>query len=380
MPVEIRNGDMFREGASVLVNTVNCVGVMGAGVALAFKTKYPDMFKEYKKLCAQGVIRPGKPFVWEQELLGITIINLPTKDDWRNPSTLEYIELGIAFLYDFLKDRGAIKVALPALGCGHGKLDFSIVSKMIMDKLGGLEAEIILFEPECSRQLPKTAKSCDINYDELERKGILVFPPKKLLFLNGVLKNTTYVRGKIFGETPQGVALLSSYKPQDAEIVTYKKIVHELLENKVLMTVGYSAVPERPALKYILSKLMNVIVLFSEGINRFSIRKDIESAWDDDLVSVVSISSPDASWKKYETMNLRLFAILSTKATIVTDPNPTWLLSLATSVLAHHKIFFINYEQNCDELKKLLVEKGIKPIGPRQGTLLPDLTQVFDLL
>lgn len=381
MPVEIKCGDMFEEHASVLVNTVNCVGVMGAGVALAFKKKYPDMYKEYRNLCNLGSIRPGKPHVWEQQLLGKLIINLPTKDDWRNPSKLEYIELGLNFLYDFLKERGAVKVALPALGCGHGGLDFSIVSKMIEDKLGQLEAEVILFRPECSHQLPKNLKKADINFDELKKKGIDVSLPSELPFLDGDIKNiTVYSRGGIFKKIPQGVALIPSYKPSDIELVTYKKIVHQLLNKKVLMTVGYSAVLERPALKYILENSGTCIVLFPEGINRFSIRKDIESCWSDERTSVVSISDPDERWKKYNTNKLRVLALLSTKVTIVTDPNPEWLLSVSDSILKNQKVFFVNYEQGIDGLKQELVAKGLRVIGPKAGTFDPDLTSIYELL
>lgn len=372
---------MFEEHASILVNTVNCVGVMGAGVALAFKKKYPDMYREYRRLCDKGELRPGKPHIWEQQLLNTLIINLPTKEDWRNPSKLEYIQLGLDFLYDFLKERGAVKVALPALGCGHGGLDFSIVSKMIEEKLGQLEAEIILFSPECSRQLPKNKKNVDINFEELKKKGIDIFLPHTLPFLEGAIKDiTVYSRGSIFKESPQGVALISSYKPSDVEQVTYKKIVHQLLKKNILMTLGYAPALERPALKYILENSGTGIVLYSEGINRFSIRKDIERSWSDDRVSVVSISSPDERWKRYNTNKLRLFSILSTTATIVTDSNPDWLLSIPDSILKNKNVFFVNYEQGSGDLKQALVAKGVKVLGPKSGTYEPDLTSVYDLV
>lgn len=372
---------MFEEHASILVNTVNCVGVMGAGVALAFKKKYPEMYKEYRALCDKGELRPGKPHIWEQQLLNTLIVNLPTKEDWRNPSKLEYIQLGLDFLYSFLKERGAVKVALPALGCGHGGLDFSVVSKMIEDKLGKLEAEIILFSPECSRQLPKKKKNSDINFEELKKKGVNTFLPHTLPFLEGAIKDTVvYSRGSIFKDYPQGVALISSYKPSNVEQIAFKKIVQQLLEKNIIMTVGYSPTLERPALKYILENYGAGIVLYSEGINRFSIRKDIERSWSDERISVVSISSPDERWKNYNTSKLRLFSILSTKATIVTDSNPEWLLSISDSIFHSNNVFFVNYEQESDDLKQALVAKGVKVLGPKSGTYEPDLTFVYDLV
>jgi O-acetyl-ADP-ribose deacetylase (regulator of RNase III) len=144
--IEFTKGDMFDSPADVRVNTVNCVGVMGAGVALAFKNRYPDMFKDYQNACRDRRLRPGKLHVWKN-LLGEWVINFPTKRDWRDPSLYEDILSGLDALREYLLDHGHITVALPALGCRHGGLDWAKVAPMIKDKLADLEARILVFEP-----------------------------------------------------------------------------------------------------------------------------------------------------------------------------------------------------------------------------------------
>jgi len=138
-------GDMFSVPADIRVNTVNCVGVMGAGVALAFRHRYPAMFREYAAACARGEVRPGSLLVWTDG--DVEVVNMPTKRHFRNPSTYEDVESGLAALRALLCHRGAVRVTLPALGCGCGGLDWGRVSRMIEEHLGDLDAEIAAFAP-----------------------------------------------------------------------------------------------------------------------------------------------------------------------------------------------------------------------------------------
>ena len=151
--IELAKGDFFDYDADIRVNTVNCVGVMGKGVALQFKARYPRMFKEYLKVCSSGLLRPGEPHVWVENsiLERVIVINFPTKLHWRNPSKYEYIESGLCWLRSYLSDRLGMTVTLPALGCGHGGLDWDIVREMIYKYLGDLEVNILLFNPLSSR-------------------------------------------------------------------------------------------------------------------------------------------------------------------------------------------------------------------------------------
>src|SRR5688572_9767762 len=133
-------GNMFDVDADIRVNTVNCVGVMGAGVALAFKQRYPEMYREYKRECELGHVKPGKLHVW-RNLSGDWIINFPTKRHWREKSRYEDIDAGLIALREYLEQQGSVRVTLPALGSGHGGLDWAQVKKMIQRHLDGLEAE-----------------------------------------------------------------------------------------------------------------------------------------------------------------------------------------------------------------------------------------------
>jgi O-acetyl-ADP-ribose deacetylase (regulator of RNase III) len=92
--LEFVHGDMFEKPVDIRVNTVNCVGVMGAGVALAFKQRYPEMFRDYQRDCKEGRVKPGAMHVWRPPS-GDWIINFPTKRDWREPSRYEDIDSGL---------------------------------------------------------------------------------------------------------------------------------------------------------------------------------------------------------------------------------------------------------------------------------------------
>ena len=117
--LKLARGDIFDADVDIRVNTVNCVGAMGAGLALAFKTRYPEMFREYKKACKDGQVQPGRMHVWRQGS-GPWIVNFPTKRHWREPSRYEDIEAGLGALRRYLQEQGHVSVAMPAVGCGLG--------------------------------------------------------------------------------------------------------------------------------------------------------------------------------------------------------------------------------------------------------------------
>ena len=125
-------GDMFQPTYDAIVNTVNCVGVMGKGLALSFKQKYPDNFLAYRQFCAQHKLKPGHLFVYGTSPI---IINLATKDHWRNPSQMKYVIDGTNALASWLQNNPQIKtIAVPKLGCGCGGLNWSEV-QMVMNKI-----------------------------------------------------------------------------------------------------------------------------------------------------------------------------------------------------------------------------------------------------
>lgn len=137
---------MFDNAKRTLVNTVNCVGVMGKGVALEFKKRFPAMYSEYIQLCEQNKLQPGKPYLYS-DLTGTSILNFPTKDHWRSPSKLEYIINGLDWFVDHYKELGITAISFPPLGCGNGGLTWSVVGPIMYDKLKDLPIDIEIYAP-----------------------------------------------------------------------------------------------------------------------------------------------------------------------------------------------------------------------------------------
>lgn len=155
-------GNMFDYPVSARVNTVNCVGVMGAGIALAFKTRYPEMFYAYQKACRAKQVMPGHLHIWHSAQ-GECVINLPTKRHWRESSRYDDVEAGLVALRNYLIEHDVKSLALPALGCGHGGLMWSKVLQMIQTHLGNLETEIYVFPPAVSHSMGRAAKTSPSN-------------------------------------------------------------------------------------------------------------------------------------------------------------------------------------------------------------------------
>lgn len=150
MSVILSSGNLFDADTEALCCTVNCVGVMGRGIALEFKNRYPEMFKEYARLCKRKFIQVGKVWIWWNPEPGNPryIINFPTKEHWRNPSKLEWISAGLADLNNRVMMIGIESIAIPALGCANGGLRFEDVRPLIEEKLNDLEIPVLLYEPQ----------------------------------------------------------------------------------------------------------------------------------------------------------------------------------------------------------------------------------------
>ena len=129
--LEFLEGNLFESNTEALVNTVNCVSIMGTGIALEFKKRYPEMYADYKKFCDNKNLRPGKFHIFEQNSPKF-IINFPTKIDWRDPSKYSWIDVGLARLFSRpIPDLNIKSISLPALGCKNGGLDFTKVKQLI---------------------------------------------------------------------------------------------------------------------------------------------------------------------------------------------------------------------------------------------------------
>jgi O-acetyl-ADP-ribose deacetylase (regulator of RNase III) len=143
-------GDILKSDAEALVNTVNCVGIMGRGIALQFKNAFPANFKAYVAACKRDAVQPGKMFVFETGTLTLPkyIVNFPTKRHWRGNSRMEDIEAGLEALVEEIRSRGIRSIAVPPLGAGLGGLPWNEVRERIQNFLGHIEGlHVIVYEP-----------------------------------------------------------------------------------------------------------------------------------------------------------------------------------------------------------------------------------------
>lgn len=148
-----RRTSVMDSPAQTLVNTVNCVGVMGKGIAKAFKDRYPAMFLAYKRICDQNLLEPGKLWLWQGP--DHSVLNFPTKQHWRNPSRIEWIELGLKKFVDSYESRGITSISFPRLGCGNGGLDWDDVRPLMERYLAPLPIDIFIHDYEQPIGLPE---------------------------------------------------------------------------------------------------------------------------------------------------------------------------------------------------------------------------------
>jgi O-acetyl-ADP-ribose deacetylase (regulator of RNase III) len=149
--IEYAKGNLLKADVEVLVNTVNCVGFMGKGIALQFKQAFPDNFKAYQRACTAHEVQPGRMFVFATGAMFNPryIINFPTKRHWRGGSRLEDIESGLKALIEEVKALGITSIAVPPLGCGNGGLDWNVVRPMIECAFADLsDVKVLLYAPE----------------------------------------------------------------------------------------------------------------------------------------------------------------------------------------------------------------------------------------
>ena len=140
---QYQKGDIFDSNAQVIVNTVNCKGLMGKGLALTFKQRYPAMFAVYQHECKSGKLRIGRPTLYRDSVPWI--LNFPTKDHWRFPSKLEYLEKGLEFLVANYQNAGIKSIAFPKLGTQNGKLSWDEVGPLMAKYLSQLAIDVYIY-------------------------------------------------------------------------------------------------------------------------------------------------------------------------------------------------------------------------------------------
>lgn len=164
MSIIYRRTSIFDSSAQTLVNTVNCVGVMGKGLAKEFKSREPGMFRAYREICYRGDLRPGLLWLWRGKTSWV--LNFPTKIHWRNPSKIEWIEAGLQKFVANYKSLDISEVSFPRLGCGNGDLDWNEVRPLMEKYLGDLSIPVFIHDfsrdiglPEHLEQVTSVMKS-----------------------------------------------------------------------------------------------------------------------------------------------------------------------------------------------------------------------------
>ena len=160
--IELRQGDILKAKADALINTVNCVGVMGRGIALQFKKAFPEVFKAYESACKRGEVMPGKVSVYDLNRFEQPhyVINLPTKRHWRGKSRIEDVESGLVALVAEVRRLGIKSVAVPPLGCGLGGLQWRDIRPRLENAFRELpEVHVLLFEPKGAPSAEEMAKA-----------------------------------------------------------------------------------------------------------------------------------------------------------------------------------------------------------------------------
>ncbi len=170
--IRYTEGNLLESGAEALVNTVNTVGVMGKGIALMFKERFPDNYRRYRTACKDGELRVGRLFITEPNELGGPrwVVNFPTKQDWRAPSRIEWVREGLVELRRFLNEHQVRSVAIPPLGAGNGGLEWTSVRAEIECAMEGLVGiDVIVYQPSARYQ------------NVSKRSGVLTLTPARAL-------------------------------------------------------------------------------------------------------------------------------------------------------------------------------------------------------
>lgn len=192
--INYKTGNIFESNAQVIVNTVNCEGIMGRGLAFEFKNRFPKMYDEYKKICEVNELYPGKLHLYSNEKPWI--VNFPTKRKWREKSTVEIIEKGLIALKRLLVENDINSIAIPALGAGNGGLNWNVVRNLIEEHLIDISEQIDIEVYEPSHNVDKTKMSFKSSYFTL---ALLFISINLRRFNKNNLMKVIQISNNIFG-------------------------------------------------------------------------------------------------------------------------------------------------------------------------------------
>lgn len=361
------NGNMFDYNVDFRINTVNCVGVMGAGVAKQFKEKYPDMFRDYARRCRIRQLRPGIPYVWRKngEMFESSssecIINFPTKNHWRNPSEYSYIESGLKWLKMFLSNYPNGSITIPALGCGHGGLEWLKVKSMINQYLSSLPTTIYVFEPDNSSYCSFDAS---IN-EQMVEKGIMCIPPSHTDYptmLRGKSAVNFFVKGNPAVLQRKMTGLFLSARATDREYNALISCVKQLKGNDTTFVMPLCTKKDYALLKEIVEANCNIVAMLPH-----SLLKPFESAEIDANIRVVptyvSVMASDTAKNVAAYSRCRRAVESIANKILVSTADENVLYKQLYSLRNRSNVFYIKY---WSELPSVLHGMPAKPIGKKK--------------
>jgi len=274
--ITYKTGNIFESGAKCLVNTVNCEGYMGKGIAYQFKLRYPQNNKDYVRACKSGSLRIGTLHSTVEG--GTLIVNFPTKNKWREKSRIGYIETGLDLLIEFIKEKRVRSIAVPPLGCGNGGLVWNDVKRIIEIKMSEIsdECDVTIYEPSTSykavsKEVPRlTVSSLALIHMKmcLKNWGFLRMQ-KTGFFVNYFLKEDYFRFDKCkYGPYSRAIDIV-------AKGVKEYQDYYSLKDSKATYELAYQIVVSKKA-EAKLEKLLPAIEKASRYVNSIRDNQDLE--------------------------------------------------------------------------------------------------------
>lgn len=199
MAITFVKGNIFNTKAQTVVNTINCVGVMGKGIALVYKLRYPNMFEQYQEYCKAKLIDIGKLWLYKGDEGDPWVLNFPTKYHWKYESKIEYVEKGLKKFVETYKDKGITSIAFPMLGTNNGGLDYNTVLDLMKKYLGqcDIPVEIYEYDANASDDLFETFKSKWNKLSNIDKKQVVGIRTQKQIATLDEAVNSDKVKSMI---------------------------------------------------------------------------------------------------------------------------------------------------------------------------------------
>ena len=191
MAIKFIKGNIFNTKCQTIVNTVNCVGVMGKGIAFVHRLRYPKMYIEYQEYCKKKLIKPGSLWLYNKQINAPWILSFPTKFHWKFPSKIEWIEQGLQKFVETYEKKGITSIAFPLLGTHNGGLDTNEVRKLMEQYLSKcqIDVEIYDYDPKAVDDLFTLFKELWLSIDEKQIKLETGIQPQYARKISKIIQN-----------------------------------------------------------------------------------------------------------------------------------------------------------------------------------------------